>query len=325
MRADRLLRMMLLLQKHKQMRAQDLSAELEVSLSTIYRDIDALSIAGIPVYTQPGTNGGIFIEDGFRASLTDLSPQQIMSLFLAINAKSLAVIGMEETTKDALLKIFNTLPTVHQDEIRHTQQRLYIDSESWFGSENTPQHLDVIQKAVWRDQRIKLVYQSYEKVPYELSVDAYALVSKAYHWYLVGRKATGDYRTYRVSRIIQIQPHAERYERDNSFDLVQYWHASQQDFQQQIADEFPTFTVELDVHSTGYWYLVRVLEGQFQQITPPDSNHWCRVRVRFNTEGEAKAHILAMANHATIISPGYLKDEMAQIAQMLIAHYSQQQ
>jgi predicted DNA-binding transcriptional regulator YafY len=133
MRADRLLRMMLLLQKHKQMRAQDLSAELEVSLSTIYRDIDALGIAGIPVYTQPGTNGGIFIEDGFRASLTDLSPQQIMSLFLAINAKSLAVIGMEETTKDALLKIFNTLPTVHQDEIRHTQQRLYIDSESWFG------------------------------------------------------------------------------------------------------------------------------------------------------------------------------------------------
>ena len=88
-----MLRMTFLLQKHKQMTAQDLADELEVSLSTIYRDIDALGIAGIPVYTQPGTNGGIFIEEGFRATLTDLSQAQILSLFLAINAKSLADIG----------------------------------------------------------------------------------------------------------------------------------------------------------------------------------------------------------------------------------------
>jgi predicted DNA-binding transcriptional regulator YafY len=323
MRADRLLRMMLLLQKNKQMRAQDLSAELEVSLSTIYRDIDALNIAGIPVYTQPGTNGGIFIEEGFRASLTDLSQSQIISLFIAINAKSLADIGMEGTTKDALLKVFNTLPTSHQDEVRRTQQRLYIDPEGWFNSEDTSHHLDVIQQAIWQDQRLQLVYQSHEKTPYEVILDAYALVSKAYNWYLVGRKATGEYRTYRILRIIQIQPFDEVFERDPSFDLAQYWQSSQQHFYRQIINEFPTFPVELHIHSTAYWYLIRVLERQFQQMSPPDDNHWCRVRVYFNTKFEAQTHILAMANQVKIIAPTQLEDDMKQIVKTLGEHYHQ--
>jgi len=321
MRADRLLRMMFLLQKNKQMRAQDLSKELEVSLSTIYRDIDALSIAGIPVYTQPGTNGGIFIEEGFRASLTDLSQNQILALFLAINEKSLADIGMGNTTKDALLKIFNTLPTSHQNEVRRTQQRFYIDPEGWFNVGDTSHHLDIIQHAVWQDQQLQIVYQSYEKTPYDLTIDAYALVSKAYKWYLVGRKETGEYRTYRLTCIIQIQSYDEVFERDVSFDLAAYWKASQLHFHQQIADELPPYPVELRVHSTAYWYLVRVLEGQFQQISPPDDNHWSHIQVQFNTETEAKAHILAMATQVKIISPTSLKDDMKQIVKELGEHY----
>ncbi|MDJ0757544.1 MAG: WYL domain-containing protein [Ardenticatenaceae bacterium] len=321
MRADRLLRMMLLLQKNKQMRAQDLSAELEVSLSTIYRDIDALSIAGIPVYTQPGTNGGIFIDEGFRTSLTDLSQSQIMSLFLAINAKTLADIGMEELTKDALLKLFSTLPTSHQNEVRRAQQRLYIDPEGWIDAEDTSHHLDLIQQAVWQDQRLQLVYQPFDRTPYDLKIDAYALVSKAYHWYLVGRKATGEFRTYRLSRIIHIQLCDEIFERNLSFDLARYWQSSQQHFQQQMADEFPAFSAELWVHTTAYWYLVRVLEGQFQQIGPPDDHHWCRIRIQFNSEYEAQAHILAMANRVKIVSPTHLKDDMKQVMKAVGAHY----
>ena len=323
MRADRLLRMMLLLQKNKQMRAQDLSEELEVSLSTIYRDIDALSIAGIPVYAQPGTNGGIFIEEGFRASLTDLSQNQILSLFLSINTKSLADIGMEQTTKDALLKVFNTLPESYQSELRRTEQRLYIDSEGWFNSGDTSHYLDMIQQAVWQDQRLQLVYQSYENKPHDLKVDAYALVSKTDKWYLVGRKQTGEYRTYRLTRIIKIYASDEMFERDLSFNLPVYWQTAQQRFHQQMADEFPTFTVELMVHSSAYWYLVRVLEGKFQQISPPDDNHQCHVRVQFDTENEARAHILAMATGVQVISPAHLKKEMKQIVKELAEHYNQ--
>lgn len=324
MRADRLLRMTFLLQKHKQMTAQDLADELEVSLSTIYRDIDALGIAGIPVYTQPGTNGGIFIEEGFRATLTDLSQAQILSLFLAINAKSLADIGLEQTTKDAVLKVFNTLPASHQDEVRRTQQRLYIDSEGWFSnSENPSQYLEIVQQAVWQDKRLKLVYQSYESSPYDLVIDAYALVSKSDKWYLVGRKDTGDYRTYRLTRIIQLQLFDEKFARDSSFNLATYWKDARQYFDQQMAEEFPDFTVELRVHSTTFWYLVRVLDGQFEQISPPDETHMCYVRVRFRTEQEARAHILSMATGVEIISPIYLVDDIRQIVKEMGEYYRQ--
>lgn len=326
MRADRLLTMMLLLQKNKRMTAQDLAEELEVSLSTIYRDINALSVAGIPVYAQPGTNGGVFIEEGFRASLTDLSQNQILALFMAINtnAKSLADIGMEQTTKLALLKVFNTLPLSHQHEVRRTQQRFYIDSDGWFNLGDESQYLDVIQHAVWQDQQLELVYQSYDTSPYELIVDAYALVSKADKWYLVGRKESGDYRIYRLTRIIQVGISDNVFERDPSFDLTAYWQASRNNFRQEIADEFPTYPVELSVDSTAYWYLIRVLEGRFQQTSPPDANRWCRISVQFHTECEAKAHTLAMATHVKIISPANLRNQMRQIVEDLGHYYDLQ-
>lgn len=321
MRADRLLRMILLLQQNKHMRAEDLSKELEVSLSTIYRDIDALSIAGIPVYTQPGTNGGIFIEEGFRTSLTNLSQNQILSLFLAVDVKSLADIGMEQTTRDAMLKVFNILPVSHQKEVQRIQQRMYIDSEGWFSDEMISPYLENIQEAVWQDRKLQLLYQSYGKTPENLMIDAYALVSKAYRWYLVGRKATGEYRTYRLTRIIQLRTLEESFDRDLFFDLMSYWRASQQDFQQQMNRELPTFPVELRVHSTAYWYLVRVLERHFQQISPPDEHHWSHVYVQFNTKVEAKAHILAMATYVEIISPIDLKSEIQLIVNELREHY----
>lgn len=322
MRADRLLRMILLLQQNKHMRAEDLSEKLEVSLSTIYRDIDALSITGIPVYTQPGTNGGIFIEEGFRTSLTNLSQNQILSLFLAVDLKSLADIGMEQATRDAMLKVFNILPASHQKEVQRIQQRMYIDSEGWFSDDNISPYLEDVQEAVWQDRKLQLLYQSYVKTPRKLIIDAYALVSKAYRWYLVGRKATGEYRTYRLTRIIRLQTLKEVFDRDLSFDLMSYWRTSQQDFQQQMNHELPTFPVELRVHSTEFWYLVRVMESYFQRISPLDDNHWSHVYVQFNTKAEAKAHILAMGTHVEIISPINLRAEIQLMVNDLQEHYS---
>lgn len=86
MRADRLLSLMLLLQANRRMTAQDLAAQLEVSERTIYRDIEALGSAGIPVYTQVGTHGGVFMDENYRISLTGLSKSEIQSLFVATEA-----------------------------------------------------------------------------------------------------------------------------------------------------------------------------------------------------------------------------------------------
>lgn len=183
--------------------------------------------------------------------------------------------------------------------------------------------MQIIQQAVWGDYRLHLTYQSYESSPSDVIIDAYALVSKADKWYLIGRKPTGDYRTYRLTRIIELDQSDDRFERDPSFDLMEYWRTSQKNFRQEMAQEFPVYTVELSVHAKAYWYLIRILEGQFDQISPPNDNHWCRVSVRFNTEYEAKAHILAMGIYAKIISPTHLQDDLKQIIQGVSQHYDQ--
>ncbi len=134
----------------------------------------------------------------------------------------------------------------------------------------------------------------------------------------------GDYRTYRLTRIIEIQVMDEGFSRDPAFDLQIYWEDSQKRYQQEIAKEFPAFEVELRVHASAYWYLVRVLEGQFQPIEPPDAEHWGHVRGQFHSEYEAKSHILAMAQSVKVISPVHLQAEMKKLVADLAQYYGQQ-
>src|SRR5688572_20359956 len=102
MRADRLLSMMLLLHAKGRMTAQDLAGNLEVSERTIYRDIEALSIAGVPIYTQTGANGGIYLDENYRISLTGLSAPEVIALFLANASQPLADLGLGNAVEDTL-------------------------------------------------------------------------------------------------------------------------------------------------------------------------------------------------------------------------------
>lgn len=322
MRADRLLSMMLLLQKNKRMTAQDLAQELEVSERTIYRDIDALSISGIPIYTQSGTHGGIFLDENYRLSLTGLSKQQVISLFMSSEAGPLADIGMERNVKDGMLKLFHSLPSVQQNEIERMQQRLYIDPVGWFNFGDTSDYLGELQDAVWQDRQVKMSYQPHYKAPYDLCVDAYAIVSKADKWYLVGRKASGDFRTYRLTQIKQLQALETHFERAADFDLMTYWQESQHNFQQQMDDEFPSYPVELRIHSNLLWYVSHYLSGRFEQLSPLDEDKYCRIRVQFRTDYEAQANLLAMGLYADIISPEELKVQIRDLALEIAKHHA---
>src|SRR5687768_5261613 len=124
MRADRLLSLMLLLQSRGRMTAQELADKLEVSERTIYRDVEALSFAGIPVYTQSGTNGGVHLDEHYRISLTGLNRTEIHALFIAGSSKPLADLGLGKATEEALRKLFAALPAAHRDEAEMMRQRI---------------------------------------------------------------------------------------------------------------------------------------------------------------------------------------------------------
>ena len=125
MRADRLLSLLMLLQTHGKLPAHQLAKELEVSERTIYRDIEALSMAGIPVYGEPGREGGFALVDHYRTTLTGLSDAQVQALFMLNIPAPLADLGIRQEARTALLKIAAALPGDHREDERRVRQRFY--------------------------------------------------------------------------------------------------------------------------------------------------------------------------------------------------------
>ena len=185
MRADRLLSLVMLLQTHGNLTAQALGEELEVSERTIYRDVEALSFAGIPVYAERGPGGGIALLDSYRTSLTGLNRDEVRALFMLSIPAPLDELGVTADLKAALLKLSAALPAVGRDEQIMARQRIHLDSVAWSQPEQPVPHLQIIHQAVWQDFKLQLRYDLGYFGEIELLVDPLGLVAKTTVWYLV--------------------------------------------------------------------------------------------------------------------------------------------
>jgi len=185
MRADRLLSLMMLLQIRGRMTARDLASELEVSERTIYRDIDALSGAGIPVYGEPGPEGGYALLDDYRTNLTGLTETEVRALFMLSIPTPLADLGESQNLKSALLKLSAALPATRRQDEELVRQRILIDSTWWNQSNQRVPYIQAIHQAIWQDRKLHIGYQLFFQIPIEQVVDPYSLVAKAGIWFLV--------------------------------------------------------------------------------------------------------------------------------------------
>ncbi len=147
MRADRLLSIVLLLQIHRRMTAHELARRLEVSDRTIYRDMDALSAAGIPVYAERGTGGGCSLLEAYRTNLTGLTEAEVRTLFLPGTSRLVADLGLSDAFEAAFLKLLAALPPIYHRAAEDARQRIYVDTTRWnYPAEHVP-HLHTIQEA----------------------------------------------------------------------------------------------------------------------------------------------------------------------------------
>lgn len=323
MRADRLLSLMLLLQARGRMTAQDLAETLEVSERTIYRDIDALSVAGVPVYTQPGTNGGVFLDENYRISLTGLSKPEVLSLFASSGPGPLKDIGLDKAVEDTLLKLFAALPSMHRGEVEHMRQRLYIDPSHWFEVVEPLPFLSLLQQAVWEDRVIEVSYRRAEGELFAGQIEPYALIAKANVWYLVGRKMTGDMRTYRAGRFEKVQLTGEIFDRPPEFDLLAYWEESTQSFQQKMTQDFPPYPATLSIKATHLWYFETFLFGRYHQLTEPDENGWVTIRVNFFSVDDARGRVLGVGQHIRVIEPAELRQDVMAVSRAVLRLYDE--
>lgn len=201
MKSDRLLSILLLLQTRGRVPAHELADRLEVSVRTIYRDVEALSASGVPVYAERGRHGGIELLAGFRTDVTGLTADESRSLFILAAQGAHAALGLDAALGSALRKVMAALPAPFRPAAEVTSRRVLVDATRWKGGPRRAVDLDVLQDAVFTDRRLRLRYKhGGDTEPRTYTVDPYGLVSKAGVWYLVADRRGGP-RLFRADRV----------------------------------------------------------------------------------------------------------------------------
>ena len=232
MRADRLLSLLLMLQIEGKLKAKELARRLEVSPRTVYRDLDALTAAGVPVYAEPGPTGGVALLDGYRTQLTGLSGAELQTLFFGKPQALLQDLGLSTVAEAALLKVLASLPAPSQERASSARQHLYIDTTGWAKSPDAVPLLPQLYEAVWQERRVWLRYARSHKTVTRL-VNPLGLVARGSVWYLVAA-VEGEVRTYRVSRVEELELTEEPCVRPEGFDLAAHWEASKRTFKDNL-------------------------------------------------------------------------------------------
>lgn len=320
MRADRLLSLMMLLQTRRQMTAEELADELEVSKRTIYRDIDALGIAGVPVYANGGPGGGYALLDSYRTTLTGLNEDEIRALFMLTIPGPISDLGVSQQLKAAILKLTSSFAGDYHEHVDYLRQRLHLDAASWFQTDEPVLHLKTVQEAAWQDRQLVLLYRRRNGTVSERTISPYGLVAKASIWYLVAATDRGM-RVYRVSRIESVQMTQTYFVRPQDFDLAKFWADWVIDYKASL----PKYPVTLRIGPDLIPVLPYILGDDVRSLieqAQPDSEGWRVVDYTFERIEEAQTYVLGMGASVDVIAPEELRASVLKLASDVVAHYS---
>ncbi len=320
MRASRLLTLMMLLQTRGRMSAEALAEELEVSIRTVYRDIDQLSAAGVPVYADIGRNGGFALLDGWRTRLTGLTAPEAKALFLSGLPGPAGELGLGDEVQAAELKLLAALPADWQDEARRMASRFHLDPKGWFASGHKPDYLKLVADAVWTERRIAIRYDSWTKVS-DSVVDPLGLVLKGGIWYLVARREDA-FRTFRLSQILTLLVLDEHFERIADFDLPRYWEDSTAQFEKEIY----IATARIRATKAGLSRLKDIsptVRAAIDAVSPLefDSSGWTVLDIPIEEERWASREMTRIGPEVEVLEPATLRARMAEIARQLAGFY----
>jgi predicted DNA-binding transcriptional regulator YafY len=319
MRASRLLTILTFLQAHGRVTAPRLAAECEVSLRTIYRDIDALSSAGIPVYSERGSDGGYRLLDGYRMQLNGLSAQEAEALFMSGLSGPAADLGIGAVMAAAQNKLLSAMPAQMRCGAEQMRARFHLDAPAWFAHAERPRHLPRVADAVWAQRLIRIRYQSW-KAERQRTVEPLGLVLKSGAWYLVGR-VDGDARTYRISRMLDLEVLGQRFERPKAFDLAAYWRKSTQRLEADLHRNLATVRLSpwgvrmLEAFTSPY------VRAAAQISSEVDADGWHTAIMPVGSIRQASVDLLRFGLEAEVLEPPELRAKMAAVVAGMNAIY----
>lgn len=319
MRASRLLSILLMLQTRGQLTAGQLADELEVSIRTVYRDVEALSEAGVPVYTERGPHGGIRLVDGYRTRLTGLTADEAESLFLSGLPGTAAELGLGTVVAAARLKVLAALPPELRSRASRLGQRFHLDAPGWFQSPESAPQLQALATAVWEDRVVRIRYDRGDR-SVERELSPLGLVIKGGVWYMVAL-AEGQPRTYRASRVLEVVSTDMRFERPDEFDLAAYWSETTAAFEAQA--ERGVIELRIDPR-----YMGRLVEafgaevvGRAERLETVDPEGWSHLRIAVEWPDEAHARMLRLSGHAEVLGPPDVRERIVASALSVLHRY----
>jgi predicted DNA-binding transcriptional regulator YafY len=317
MRASRLLSILILLQLRGRLTAEALAAEYEVSPRTIYRDIDQLSAAGVPVYADRGPGGGFRLLDGYRTRLTGLTAREAEALALAGLPAAAADLGFGEALPAARLKLLAALPPGIGEGIGRVGERFHLDASDWYRRIRPPPHLIAVAEAVWRQQRLRIRYESWAATV-SRTVDPLGIVMKAGDWYFVAR-VDGGFRTYKIAKLLDQELLEEPFERPAGFDLAGHWQRELQRFEASLRRG----EAVLRVSAAALSGLKRLGADMSEAIlaAAPDGAGWRQARVATESVEHTADLLLGFGPDIEVVSPPALRRRLAERAAQTLALY----
>lgn len=239
MRLHRLLGIIMLLDSRGIMKAGNLSKLLETSERTIYRDIDILCEAGIPIQSISGPNGGFSFMEGYKISSNILESGDVFNLlFSSMGISPEKNTETAQQLKNAIIKLENSLSQEHREEIIKAKERFFIDAEPWWGKRIENKNVDIIKKSVLNLKKLKVYYKKYEGEVSERIIRPYGVVVKNSQWYVAAFcEAKNQIRVFKCSRITNIEVMKEGFSMPENFCLEEFWINSKRHFMKRASLE----------------------------------------------------------------------------------------
>ncbi|WP_250034687.1 helix-turn-helix transcriptional regulator [Paractinoplanes maris] len=307
MRADRLVAALLLMQQRGRVTAAELAAELEVSVATARRDLEALSAAGIPVYPQPGRHGGWQLVGGARTDLSGLTASEARALFLLAGPAA----STSDEVKAALRKLLRALPETYRTEAQAAAGATLIDPSRW--GENTrdrPEAVRRVQEAVVRRHRIRFRYKDVRR-----EADPWGLIDKDGVWYLIAGTERGQ-RTFRLDRIGDLETTGATFDRPGDFTLDAAWDQVVGTIEERRSRTWATVLIP-----ERFVWVLRDHFGRHCHPGDPLGDGRVRVRVGAPTPRDIARTLSGWGSAVEVVEPPAVRSELARIGSELTSRY----
>jgi predicted DNA-binding transcriptional regulator YafY len=313
-KSSRLVSILLLLQTRGRMTAADLAEELDVSVRTVYRDVEALSAAGVPLYGDAGHAGGYRLLDGYRTRLTGLTEGEAEALFLAGVPGPAAELGLGPVLAAAQLKMRAALPRELRTHADRISGRFHLDAPGWYADADDTPYLPAVADAVWNARVLHVLYRRWrEPTDVRRRLEPYGLVLKAGRWYVVAGPGP---RTFRVDQILELASAEEEFSRPETFDLAAYWAAYQQGFRDRLHRAEAVIRVAPGARLSGRAARAVEVNGHTEQ------DGWTRAAVPIESIDQAHDEFLRLGTAIEVLEPAELRDRIARTVAALARLYA---